>query len=1446
MKPAFGCKFGIQPLPMYLIFDTETTGLPRDNKAPITDTDNWPRMVQLAWQLHDAEGQLLDVQNFIVQPEGYTIPFNAVKVHKISTERAQAEGMPLEFVLARFNEAMARCTFIAGHNISFDINVVGCELVRKAMDSPLGSLTAIDTKDASTEFCALPGGKGKYKWPTLTELHQKLFGESFGEAHNASADVEATTRCFLELIRLEVIKPAVVGLDAEGIQAFKNANPKSIALIGLNIAPYKPLPTAAETAVEAQVAATRMPEKEVSEAKGFVHLHCHTQFSLLPGTSRVDELVNHAKAVGAPAIAMTDHGNLYGAFAFVTAAHKAGIKPIVGVEFNVCRDFNDKANKDNGYAQVLLSKNKNGYQNIVKLASKAFLDGYYYVPRIDKKLLLTYKEDLIATTGGITGEIPSLILNVGETQAEEAFLWWKEHFGENFYVELQRHGLDEEVHVNDILLQWARKYDVKYFASNNTYYNKQSDADTHDTLLCIIDSAVKSTPIGKGRDYRFGFANDQYYLRSPEEMAALFADLPEAVSQTVEIANRIDSYELKRDVLLPKFDIPEGFEGEDDYLRHLTYVGAKKRYPEITDVIRERIDFELETIRKTGYPGYFLIVQDFTTKAREMGVSVGPGRGSAAGSVVAYCTGITNVDPIHYDLLFERFLNPDRVSMPDIDIDFDDRGRGKVMRYVIDKYGEKQVAQIITYGTLAAKSAIRNSARALELSLAEADVLAKTFPEEIIQIKAFSKGPMRTLVNQPQLLEENKKELAADEYNRAKEFLALVQGDNLTGRVLRQAGNLEGAIRTTGTHACGVIITPEDITNFVPVKLAQDAEIKLVTQFDNDVAESAGLLKMDFLGLSTLTIINDAIEIIKEKHGITIDPDAIPLDDLKTYELFQKGDTVGIFQYESVGMQKYMKELKPDKFDDLIAMNALYRPGPLKYIPNFIDRKHGREEITYDLPAMEKYLKDTYGITVYQEQVMLLSQKLAGFTKGQADELRKAMGKKLREKLDKMKPQFLEGCATNGHNTKIAEKVWSDWEDFAAYAFNKSHSTCYAVVAFQTAYLKANYTAEYMAAVLSNNLNDIAKVTFFMEECRRIGSDVLSPDINESSYRFTVNEDNQIRFGLGGIKGVGEGAVEAIVAERQANGPFRTIFDLCKRVDLRQANKKALEGLAQAGAFDLLAGVEGNRRLFFNNEDGSTLIEKAIRFGNQYQTLKMQAQTSLFGDAGVSNIPEPEILACEPWPLLEKLQKEKEVVGIFITAHPLDAFKYDIQKFCNAGLRNLEDEIGRELTVAGLITDVQYFQDPRTNNENITFTVEDYDTVRKLRLKGEFALKHKHLMEVGKSLLIKTKFDSFTNKEGKEVNFLRVNSLDLLADLREKRFKQLIVCMRMQDVTPKLMDDLSAVFAAHQGSVKLHIKLFDEQEKLQVDMRSRSIRVNPENALLEVLEKMPLVVELSE
>ncbi len=1152
---------------MYLIFDTETTGLPRDYNAPISALDNWPRMVQIAWQLHDAEGKLIEVKNYIVKPEGYKIPFNAAQVHGITTERAEKEGMPLLWVLQELNRVLQHTRFTAGHNIEFDLKVVGAALLRKELESPLLALPSLDTKEVSTDFCAIPGGKGgKFKWPTLTELHQKLFQAGFGEAHNAAADVEATARCFLELIRLGVLPAAQAGLDEAGITAFRVANPSPIEAIGLNVQPYSPL---AEQEAETETAATDMGQ---TAAKGvfegaFIHLHCHTQYSTLPGVSTAEDLVSLAKKHGMEAVAMTDHGNMYGAFAFVKAAFKNGIKPIIGCEFYLTKNHQDKSKKDNGYPQVLLAKNKQGYQNLVKLSSLSFIQGMYYVPRIDRELLQRYKGDLIATTGSISSEIPYLILNVGEHQAEEAFCWWHEQFGDDFYVELQRHGQPEEDHVNELLLAWAHKYGVKYFAANNSYYNSKEESESHDILLCIIDGVEKSVPIGKGRGFRFGFPNDQYYFKSTDEMAALFSDLPEALACTREIADKIEEYPLERNVLLPRFDIPEGFADEDDYLRYLTYEGAKKRYPELTDEIRERLDFELATIKKTGYPGYFLIVQDFTNSARQMGVSVGPGRGSAAGSAVAYCTGITNVDPIAYDLLFERFLNPDRISMPDIDIDFDDRGREKVMRYVIEKYGQNQVAQIVTYGTMAAKSSIRNTARTLNLSLAEADVLAKAFPEAIARTKPFSKSPLRTLVFHPEKIDEAKDELQSDELKLARDFTEFMKRGGLTAEVLRQAAMLEGAIRNTGTHACGVIITPEDLTNLVPVKTAENAEIKLVTQYDNDVAESAGLLKMDFLGLSTLTIINDAIDIIEARNGIRIVPDEIPLDDPKTYALFQKGETVGIFQYESVGMQKYLKDLQPDTFADLIAMNALFRPGPLKYIPNFINRKHGKEKIEFDLPDMEEFLGETYGITVYQEQVMRLSQKIAGFTKGQADTLRKAMGKKQKDVLDKMKKSFVEGAMEKGHPADKLEKIWTDWEAFAQYAFNKSHSTCYAVVAFHTAYLKANYPAEYMAAVLSNNLNDIGKVTFFMEECRRMGVQVLGPDINESSYRFTVNAKGEIRFGLGGVKGVGEAAVEAIVNERKLNGPYKSVFDVCKRIDLRQANKKTIESLGYAGAF---------------------------------------------------------------------------------------------------------------------------------------------------------------------------------------------------------------------------------------------------------------------------------------
>ena len=771
--------------------------------------------------------------------------------------------------------------------------------------------------------------------------------------------------------------------------------------------------------------------------------------------------------------------------------------------------------------RCFLAKNKNGYHNLAKLASKAYTEGFYYVPRIDRALVEEYKEDLVVLTGGLFGEVPSLILNVGEAQAEEAFVFWKNLMGNDFYVELNRHGLEEEAVVNQVLQGLAATHDVKLVASNNSYYTRQDQSDAHDILLCVKDARNVSQPkryLGKrGREFRFGFPNDSFYLKSPEEMKALFADVPEAITNISALVDQCESYVLERDVLLPAFDIPSEFvheedakdggkRGENAYLRHITYEGAKKRYGEISEEVRERLDFELETIERTGYPGYFLIVQDFTTAAREMGVSVGPGRGSAAGSAVAYCVGITNVDPIKYDLLFERFLNPDRVSLPDIDIDFDDEGRGKVIDYVIDKYGANQVAQIITYGTMAAKSSIRDTARVMELPLGDADRLAKLVPD--ISLKKMFSLDDKAL----------KEKVRSEGFAMVEQLKAISTQPTLEGQTLQTARVLEGSVRNTGIHACGVIITPDDITNFVPVATAKDSAMAC-TQFDNAVAEDAGLLKMDFLGLKTLTVIKDAVKNVKLRHGLDLDPDAFPLDDTKTYELFQRGDTVGIFQYESAGMQKHLKALQPTVFEDLIAMNALYRPGPMEYIPDFVARKHGRQAITYDLDACQEYLEETYGITVYQEQVMLLSQKLAGFSKGEADSLRKAMGKKKKDIIDKMKPDFMARGTEKGHDADKLEKIWTDWEAFASYAFNKSHSTCYAWVAYQTAYLKANYPAEFMAAQLSNNMNDIKEVTNLMEEARRQGVPVLGPDVNESSFKFTVNKEGAIRFGLGAMRG---------------------------------------------------------------------------------------------------------------------------------------------------------------------------------------------------------------------------------------------------------------------------------------------------------------------------------------
>ena len=1462
---------------MYLIFDTETTGLPKRWNAPITDTDNWPRCIQIAWQLHDGMGNCIESQDYLVQPEGFNIPYDAEKIHGISTELAQEQGVPLAEVLEKFNEALGKTKFVVGQNVKFDLNIMGAEFVRGAVENPLQELPLLDTcTEHTASLCQLPGGRyGKFKLPTLTELHEFLFNQPFADAHNATADVEATTRCFLELIRLGEYTKEQLDVQPDYFEGFKKENTDTIKLIGLKHINLKKesakINERIKKAQERDVPAENI-NQNVSDLVDidFVHLHNHSQFSVLQSTMSVTEIVSAAAKYNMQAVALTDHANMMGAFHFVNAVnkHNSGvkakiaeaeekgettdakpIKPIIGCEFFVCENHQDKTRKDNGYQIVLLAKNKNGYHNLAKLSSHAYVDGFYYLPRIDKKLIQQYKEDIIVLTGNLYGEVPSKVLNVGENQAEEALLWWKNEFGEDLYVELMRHNQEDEDRVNPTLIKLAKKHDVKLIASNNTYYQNQEDANAHDILLCVKDGEKQATPIGRGRGYRYGLPNQEYYFKSPEAMKQLFKDIPEAISNVQEVVDKIEAFQLARDVLLPAFDIPEEFKHEDDladggkrgenaYLKHLVFEGAKKRYGEVlSEEVQERLDFELSVIENTGYPGYFLIVEDFIREARKMDVSVGPGRGSAAGSVAAYCLWITNIDPLKYDLLFERFLNPDRISMPDIDIDFDDEGRGRVMQYVIDKYGSSQVAQIITYGTMAAKSSIRDTARVLDLPLFDADRIAKLIPTMSKLGKIFG-------------LDEKElgKKFRAEDLEKVNELLNIADGNDLQAETVNLARTLEGSVRNTGIHACGVIITPDDITKFVPVALAKDSDL-YVTQFDNSVVEDAGLLKMDFLGLKTLTLIKDTVKIVKAKHDILLDPDTFPLDDEKTYELFQRGETVGVFQYESPGMQKHLKDLKPTVFEDLIAMNALYRPGPMEYIPSFVRRKHGDEDIEYDLPAMEEYLKETYGITVYQEQVMLLSQSLAGFTKGEADVLRKAMGKKQIAVLDKMKPKFIEQASANGHDAKILEKVWKDWEAFASYAFNKSHSTCYAWIAYQTAYLKAHYPAEYMAAVLSNNMNDIKQVTFFMDECKRMKLDVLGPDINESFYKFSVNKDYAVRFGMGAIKGVGHGAVMTIVEHRKKDGHYKSIFDFAKRIDLRAANKKAFENLALAGGFDGLGDT--HRAQYFHKEgDDITFLEKAIKYAHKHQENENSAQVSLFGEASDVQIAEPEVPPCEEWGTMEKLSKEREVVGVYISGHPLDDFKTEMKTFCNGtvGMFNtLEPYVNRELVFGGVVTDVQHRVSKQGKGWAL-FTIEDYTDSFEFRIFGEEYLKFRHFLLQNSFVFVKSFIrEGWTNKDtGKKSDpRLQFNSFQLLHDVMENYAKKLSIQVDIKDLDKQKIIALKELLNMHPGNQALNFLVYDMKEKIKLSMSSRRQKVRVSQELISELEAQDVQFKLN-
>lgn len=1436
---------------MFLIYDTETTGLPNSYKAPPTDTDNWPRMVQIAWQLHDKTGKLIENESFIVRPDGYDIPFRATQIHGISTEKAKAEGVDLRIVLEAFRKSLKKATVLSGHNLSFDQGILGAEFFRQGFDYNEIDLPIADTMLLSTQYCAIPGGiSGRFKSPKLGELHKVLFGKTFEEAHNAAADVNATARSFMELIRLGVIPKEDILLNEEEIQAFKQHNPDVIQPFDIKIDQQV---KEYQESLDDGITSLTEKGKATTDATYF-HFHNHTSFSILTATTSLSDLVNQAVQEKMPAVGMTDMGNLMGAFKFIQTINSVNAKlekpiiPIIGCELYVAEFYKQnkftKDSPDRRFTQLLLAKNKAGFQNLSKISSIGYTEGYYAgYPRVGKEVIEQYKENLIAVTGSLTGEIPSLILNVGEKQAEEAFVWWHELFGDDFYVELNRHGLAEEDHVNKVLLRFARQYGVKVLAQNNTFYIKKEDAESHDILLCVRDGEKKDTPIGRGRGTRFGFPNDEFYFKSQDQMRALFHDLPEAIENLSPFLEKFESYQLASDVLLPKFDIPHAFKSAEDeldngtrgemaYLRHITYEGAIKRYGEITPEIKERLDFELDTIEMTGYPGYFLIVQDFTSQARKMGVSVGPGRGSAAGSAVAYCIGITNVDPIKYNLLFERFLNPDRISLPDIDIDFDDRGRDKVIQWVVEKYGKNQVAQIITYGTMAGKSAIRDTGRVLDLPLPDTDRIAK---KTHLKLDKLFKMDDKAL----------KSALSPDEFNDAMELKNIFQQENLEGKTLQQAKVIEGSLRNTGIHACGVIITPKDIREMVPVAVAKDAEL-LITQYDNSVVENAGLLKMDFLGLRTLTIIKDAIELIEENHGRKIDVDEIPLDDELTYALFQRAETVGVFQYESPGMQKHLRELKPDKFDDLIAMNALYRPGPLQYIPNFIDRKHGREEIQYDLPEMEEHLAETYGITVYQEQVMLLSQKLANFTKGEADQLRKAMGKKMIDVLAEMKPKFLEGGQANNHPVDKLEKIWTDWEYFASYAFNKSHSTCYALIAYHTGYLKAHYPAEFMAAVLSNNMNQIKLVTTFMEECRSINIPVLGPDINESAYSFAVNEDGAIRFGMGAVKGVGGNAVDSILKERNENGPFSTIFDFIQRVDLQQANKRTIENLAMAGAFDTF---EVHRAQFLYEEDGSSNLEKLIRYGNAYQLSLKNAQGSLFGDmADEIEIMRPHLPNCEPWSSIQKLNREKEVVGIYISSHPLDDFKDELKFYQTSTLKKLKEKekelAGKEVSVAGIIVDAQHRVSNKDGQEFGFFTLEDYTDQYEFRLFGEDYLRFKHFLQpnmmvgVRVSIVEKKWRDKNGNFTGGRI-YVNISRMQLLSDVIEDAVKSVVVAMSINDLTEDLYKELLQLLLIHKGEKSLSFIIKDHESQQHLKMQALSVKIEINKELIQSLRNFP-------
>ena len=1229
----------------------------------------------------------------------------------------------------------------------------------------------------------------------------------------------------------------------------------------------------------------------------FIHLHVHTYYSILDGQSPVEKLVDKAVANGMRGMAITDHGNMFGVKELFNYCNKINgklkdqgkepFKPIFGCEMYVARrtkaDHVKEKGDAGGYHLIVLAKNYHGYKNLIKLVSRAWVDGFYSKPRTDRADLEKYHEDLIVCSACIAGEVPAKILKGDIPGAREAIEWHKRVFGDDYYLELQRHEVKDpnqranretfplQQRANKEILKLAKEYGIKVVCTNDCHFVDQENAEAHDHLLCLSTGKELNDPT------RMLYSKQEWF-KTREEMNEIFSDVPEALSNTLEILDKVETYSIDHSPIMPFFPIPAEFGTEEDtrkrispeelfrefttdengkeimshedaekkikklggidklyrikfeadYLAKLAYDGAKRLYGEpLSDEVHERVKFELHIMKTMGFPGYFLIVQDFINSAQdELGVMVGPGRGSAAGSVVAYCLGITKIDPIKYDLLFERFLNPDRISLPDIDTDFDDDGRGKVLEWVEDKYGHDKVAHIITYGTMATKNSIKDVARVEKLPLDISNRLCKAIPDKLPD------GMKMNLTNAIKCVPEL----------REAEASANPQMAN----TIKYAKMLEGTVRGTGIHACGTIICRDTISDWVPVSTAEDKSDPghklLATQYDGHVIEETGLIKMDFLGLSTLSIMKETVENIRLTHdGFTLNLDTIPIDDELTYKLYQEGRTIGTFQFESAGMQKYLRELRPTVFEDLIAMNALYRPGPMDYIPSFIARKNGKEPITYDIPCMEKYLKDTYGITVYQEQVMLLSRQLADFTRGESDALRKAMGKKKKAIVDAMKPKFIEGGKKNGHDPKVLEKIWGDWEKFASYAFNKSHATCYSWVAYQTAYLKAHYPAEFMAGNMSRCLNDITKITKLMSECQAMGIPCLGPDVNESEQKFSANKKGEVRFGLSAIKGMGEAAATNIIAERHKNGQYKDIFDFVQRVNLSAVNRKAMESLALSGGFDSF-GIR-REQYFAQNAKGDTFVETLLRYGQVYQSEQSSMQNSLFGDMGGVEIQTPPVPECEQWSTMELLKRERELVGIYLSAHPLDDYAVVLKHMCNLNCTQIGREMDKkafasieELTFGGIVTSVSQ-RWTKTNKPFGIVTIEDFEGQGELALFGEEWTKWQSMLQEEYHVYITAQcVQRFRNNP--DAYDMVIKKIEFLSDVKEKSIEKFTVYMEATMFNDAQLTDLETTLKGSDGKVPLYINIHDAKNNTNIQLYSRNITVDVNKKLLTSLDEM--------